>query len=48
MPQVKNLVIWCDNVSTVMLVGNPFLHARIKHIELDLYFVMEKVLQKKI
>ena len=30
-----------------MLAGNPVLHARTKHIELDLYFVREKVLQKK-
>ncbi|XP_062090991.1 uncharacterized mitochondrial protein AtMg00810-like [Humulus lupulus] len=33
------LVIWCDNLSTVMLAANPALHARTKHIELDLYFV---------
>ena len=48
MTQDKNPVIWCDNVSTVMLAGNPVLHARTKHIELDLYFVREKVLQKKL
>ena len=47
-PQTKNPVVWCDNVSTVMLAGNPVLHARTKHIELDLYFVREKVLQKKL
>ena len=27
---------------------NPILHARTKHVELDLYFVREKVLQKKV
>ncbi|KAL6336283.1 hypothetical protein AAG906_014452 [Vitis piasezkii] len=32
-------VLWCDNLSTVLLSANPILHARTKHIELDLYFV---------
>ncbi|RVW87716.1 Retrovirus-related Pol polyprotein from transposon TNT 1-94 [Vitis vinifera] len=41
-------VIWCDNLSTVYLSANPILHARTKHIEIDLYFVREKVLQKQI
>ena len=31
-----------------MLVANPILHARTKHIELDLYFVRENVLQRKV
>ena len=46
--QATNPVVWCDNISTVMIAGNPVLHARTKHIELDLYFVREKVLQKKV
>ena len=37
-------IIWCDNLSTVQLATNPILHARTKHVELDLYFVREKVL----
>ena len=40
--------IWCDNLSTVLLTANPVLHAPTKHIELYLYFVREKVLQKKV
>ncbi|XP_060969448.1 uncharacterized mitochondrial protein AtMg00810-like [Cannabis sativa] len=40
--------IWCDNQSTVLLTANPILHARTKHIELDLYFVRDKVLQHQI
>ncbi|XP_062074692.1 uncharacterized mitochondrial protein AtMg00810-like [Humulus lupulus] len=40
--------IWCDNLSTVLMSANPVLHARTKHIELDLYFVCEKVLNKSI
>ena len=41
-------VIWCDNQSTVLLAANPVLHARTKHIELDLYFVRERVIQKQL
>ena len=42
------LVTWCDNLSTIMLTTNPILHARTKHNKLDLYFVRENVLQKKV
>lgn len=39
--------IFCDNQSAVALAHNPVLHARIKHMELDLFFfVREKVLSK--
>lgn len=41
----KPQVIWCDNLSTVMLSANPIQHAKTKLIELDNYFVSEKVLQ---
>ncbi|MCH83335.1 hypothetical protein A2U01_0004154 [Trifolium medium] len=37
--------IHCD-MSTISLAHNPILHARTKHMELDLFFVREKVLQK--
>ena len=40
--------IWCDNLSIVMLVAYPILHARTRHIELDLYFIKKKVLQRKV
>jgi hypothetical protein len=36
-------VIFCDNVSTVYMGGNPVHHKRTKHIELDIHFVREKV-----
>ena len=39
-------ILCCDNLSTVLLSANPILHARTKLIELDLYFVREKVLKK--
>jgi len=39
-------VIRCDNTSTVSLAHNPVLHAHTKHMELNLFFVREKVLNK--
>lgn len=41
-------LVYCDNISAVQLAHNPVLHHRTKHIELDLFFVRDKVLQKKI
>ena len=41
-------VIWVDNISTISLASNPVLHARSKHIELDIHFVRDKVLEKLI
>jgi hypothetical protein len=36
--------LWCDNVSVLALASNPVFHARTKHIEVDYYFIREKVL----
>jgi len=35
-------------MSTVALAHNPVLHSRTKHMDLDLSFVGEKVLEKRI
>ncbi|KAL6345227.1 hypothetical protein AAG906_015710 [Vitis piasezkii] len=43
-PLAKPPLVWCDNLSTVLLSVNPILHARTKHIELDLYFVRERAI----
>ena len=40
--------IWCDNVSIIHMSANPVLHARTKHIELDLYFVREKIARHEV
>lgn len=40
--------IYFNNQSTVALAYNPVLHARTKHMEIDLFFVREKVLQKQL
>lgn len=37
------LTIQCDNSSVVVVATNPILHSKFKHIELDLFFVREKV-----
>ena len=47
-PMTRVPEIWCDNLSTVHLSANPVLHARTKHVELDLYFVRDKVACKQI
>lgn len=41
-------IIYCDNMSTVAVSHNPILHARTKHMELDLFFVREKVLSNSL
>ncbi|KAL5856891.1 hypothetical protein ACOSQ3_004349 [Xanthoceras sorbifolium] len=46
--QTRTPIIWCDNLSAVYLSANPVLHSKAKHIELDLYFVREKVAAKQI
>ncbi|KAJ9537899.1 hypothetical protein OSB04_030632 [Centaurea solstitialis] len=42
-PPRKATIVYCDNVSAVYLSANPVQHQRTKHIELDIYFVREKV-----
>lgn len=37
------IVVYCDNVSVVYMTANPVHHLRIKHIEIDIHFVREKV-----
>lgn len=40
--------ILCDNMSTVLLTHNPILHTRTKHMEMDIFFVREKVQAKSL
>ena len=35
-------------MSTISLSANPIMHSRTKHIELDLYFLREKVMAKEL
>lgn len=43
----RKSVIWCDNLSAVMLTANPILHSGTKYMELDLYFVRDQVINGK-
>jgi hypothetical protein len=42
------IVIYCDNISSILLVNNPVYHARTKHIEVHYHFIREEVLAKEI
>jgi len=42
------IVIYCDNISSILLANNPIYHARKKHIEVHYHFIREKVLAKEI
>lgn len=47
-PMAHKPLIWCDNLSTVALSANPVFHSRSKHFELDLHFVREQVMDKRL
>jgi hypothetical protein len=42
------VAIYCDNISSIVLVNNSVYHARTKHIEVHYHFIKEKVLTKEI
>jgi hypothetical protein len=44
----SSLVVLCDNQSAVLLAHNPILHLMTKHMEIDLFFVREKVMAKQL
>ena len=44
----KAIVIYCDNISNIMLANNPFYHARTKHLDVHYHFVREKALAEDI
>ena len=44
LPQLP--LLWCDNVSALVIASNPVFHARTKHIEVDYHFVRERVLKR--
>lgn len=48
--KVKHQVprILCDNLTVVALSHNHVLHSRTKHMELDIFFVKEKVISKSL
>ncbi|KAK4364549.1 hypothetical protein RND71_015907 [Anisodus tanguticus] len=42
-PIQKATLVYCDNISTGYLSGNPVQYQRTKHIEMDIHFVREKI-----
>jgi hypothetical protein len=42
------VVIYCDNISSVLFVNNSIYHVTTKHIEVHYHFIREKVLAKEI
>ncbi len=42
------VVIYCDNISSILLANNPVYHVRTKHIEVHYHFIREKILTKEI
>jgi hypothetical protein len=36
-------LVYCDNVSVVYLSSNPVQHQHMKHVEIDLHFIRDKV-----
>jgi hypothetical protein len=42
------IVIYCDNISNILLANNPVYHAKTKHIEVHYHFIKEKVLTREI
>jgi len=47
-PSVSALTIWYDNLGATYLFTNPVFHARTKHVEIDYYFVRDRLAKKKI
>ena len=41
-------VIFCDNQSAIFIAHNPVFHSRAKHMEIDVFFVREKILAKQL
>nr|GEV27964.1 hypothetical protein [Tanacetum cinerariifolium] len=42
-PRFTATLVYCDNVSAVYMSANPVQHQSTKHIEIDIYFVRDKV-----
>ncbi len=42
------IVIYCDNISSILFANNPVYHTRTKHIEVHYHFIRKKVLAKEI
>jgi hypothetical protein len=41
------VIIYCDNISIILLANNLVYHVRTKHIEVHYHFIREKVLVRE-
>ncbi|PON53958.1 hypothetical protein PanWU01x14_198360 [Parasponia andersonii] len=41
-------ILWCDNMGVGALASNPVFHSRTKHIEVDIHFIRETVINKEL
>jgi hypothetical protein len=42
-PLMKSALIYCGNVNSFYLSTNPIQHQRMKHVEIELHFVRERM-----
>jgi hypothetical protein len=42
-PLTKSTLVYCDNISIVYLSTNHIQHHRMKHVEINLHFIRERV-----
>jgi hypothetical protein len=39
----EKIKLWCDSKSTINIANNPVQHDRTKHVEIDRFFIKEKL-----
>jgi len=47
-PMPRKSILWCDNLSAKALTSNPVMHARSKHIEIDVHYIHDQMLQNQV
>jgi hypothetical protein len=43
MDQGGKMKLWCDSKSAISIANNPLQHDRTKHVEIDRFFIKEKL-----